>query len=99
MSSNAGFFKFRGAPPPRRVTLPPSSTLASFATSADRRSLGRGGQGSLRSPLAVLLVVAAPAILDACPICFQFEQGPVTAGMRGAVLVLMTVTAGVLTGF
>jgi len=40
-----------------------------------------------------------PAILDACPICFQFEQGPVTAGMRGAVLVLMGVTVGVLAGF
>ena len=64
MSSSAGFFKFRGAP-----------------------------------PLAVLLLLAAPAALEACPICFQFEQGPVTAGMRGAVLVLMAVTAGVLTGF
>jgi hypothetical protein len=47
----------------------------------------------------VSLIVLAPAALEACPICFQFEQGPVTAGMRGAVIVLMGVTAGVLTGF
>jgi hypothetical protein len=40
-----------------------------------------------------------PAQLWACPICFQFEQGPVTAGMRVAIVVLMGVTAGVLTGF
>ena len=56
-------------------------------------------RGSLRSPLAALLIFAVPAALDSCPICFQFEQGPVTAGMRWALLVLMTVTVGVLTGF
>ena len=49
--------------------------------------------------LSVALLLGTPAALEACPICFQFEQGPVTAGMRGAVFVLMGVTAGVLTGF
>jgi hypothetical protein len=49
--------------------------------------------------VTTLLTLLAPAALQACPICFQFEQGPVTAGMRGAVIVLMGVTAGVLAGF
>ena len=52
-------------------------------------------------PRALLLILftAIPAPLWACPICFQFEQGPVTAGMRVAIFVLMGVTASVLTGF
>ena len=35
----------------------------------------------------------------ACPICFQVEQGPVTDGVRMAVLVLIGVTVAVLAGF
>ena len=71
-------------------------------------------RSSFLVPRALLLILftAIPAPLWACPICFQFEQGPVTAGMRVAIFVLMgvtatalpagvtvTVTAGVLTGF
>ena len=37
--------------------------------------------------------------LLACPICFQVEEGPVTAGVRAAVVVLIGVTVGVLAGF
>jgi hypothetical protein len=47
----------------------------------------------------VLLWHAAGAGLLACPICFQMEQGPVTDGVRAAVLVLMAVTCTVLAGF
>jgi hypothetical protein len=42
---------------------------------------------------------AAGATALACPICFQVEQGPVTEGLRVAVLVLMGVTVAVLSGF
>ena len=85
---------FRLAPPPRRAKTLRGSRLRKRSL----RSLLRRGK-LLRSPLAAFLIFAVPAALDACPICFQFEQGPVTAGMRGAVFVLMGVTAGVLTGF
>jgi hypothetical protein len=37
--------------------------------------------------------------LFACPICFQVDAGPVTAGVRAALVVLIGVTVGVLTGF
>jgi hypothetical protein len=43
--------------------------------------------------------LAAGATTLACPICFQVEQGPVTDGIRIAVLVLMGVTVAVLSGF
>jgi hypothetical protein len=32
----------------------------------------------------------------ACPVCFQIEDGPVTSGIRAAVLVLVLITSGVL---
>ena len=41
----------------------------------------------------------AAAVALACPICFQFDQGPVTSGVRAAVLVLVGVTTIVLAGF
>jgi heme/copper-type cytochrome/quinol oxidase subunit 2 len=47
---------------------------------------------------AVAWMGATTAVL-ACPICFQVEEGPVTAGARAAVLVLIGVTLGVLAGF
>jgi hypothetical protein len=37
--------------------------------------------------------------LIACPICFQVEPGATTAGLEAGVLVLVAVTAGVLTCF
>jgi hypothetical protein len=46
-----------------------------------------------------LLVIGATAPLVACPICFQVAEGPVTAGVRAAVVVLIAVTAAVLAGF
>jgi hypothetical protein len=42
---------------------------------------------------------AAGASALACPICFRVEEGPVADGVRAAVLVLIGVTTGVLTGF
>ena len=53
-----------------------------------------------RLPLACLVTwIGATAPLLACPICFQVEEGPVTAGVRAAVVVLIGVTVGVLAGF
>ena len=37
--------------------------------------------------------------LLACPVCFRVEEGPVSDGIRAAVIVLMAVTGCVLTGF
>lgn len=47
--------------------------------------------------LAIWLFTGVPLL--ACPICFQAQEGPVTDGVRAAVLVLMGVTTGVLSGF
>ena len=47
--------------------------------------------------VAVWLAAGAPAL--ACPVCFRFEAGPVTDGLRAAVLVLVGVTVAVLSGF
>jgi len=49
--------------------------------------------------ISALLWSAATPLLRACPICFQIEQGPVSDGVRAAVVVLMAVTVVVLTGF
>ena len=42
---------------------------------------------------------AAGSIALACPVCFRIEEGPVSDGVRAAVVVLISVTVGVLTGF
>jgi hypothetical protein len=41
----------------------------------------------------------ADALLSACPVCFRIEDGPTSAGIRAAVIVLLAATAVVLTGF
>jgi heme/copper-type cytochrome/quinol oxidase subunit 2 len=54
----------------------------------------------IRTLAATITMIAAGASpLLACPVCFQVEQGPVTDGIRAAVLVLMGVTVVVLGGF
>jgi membrane protein YqaA with SNARE-associated domain len=53
-----------------------------------------------RVAAAVVVTLAASAApLLACPVCFQVEPGPVTNGVRAAVVVLMAVTTSVLGGF
>jgi len=52
-----------------------------------------------RIAATVAIITAGAAPLLACPVCFQVEQGPVTDGIRAAVLVLMGVTVVVLGGF
>jgi hypothetical protein len=48
----------------------------------------------------IVMSLAASAVpLLACPVCFGVEQGPVTSGVRAAVVVLMAVTTSVLGGF
>jgi len=50
--------------------------------------------------IAVALACSAGcATALACPICFQFDQGPVTAGVRAAIVVLISVTVAVLVAF
>lgn len=55
---------------------------------------------SARSIAVTLLIwFAGGAVLAACPVCFQIEDGPVSDGVRAAVVVLMGVTVSVLGGF
>jgi hypothetical protein len=50
--------------------------------------------------LATLLIWAAFGTTAwACPVCFRMEEGPVTDGVRAAIVVLLGVTTGVLGGF
>ena len=49
--------------------------------------------------LGLLMWASSCATAWACPVCFRMEEGPVTAGVRAAVVVLMTVTVAVLAGF
>lgn len=49
--------------------------------------------------LLFVVLVGLPADARACPVCFQVEAGPVTTGVQAAVLVLVGVTTGVLSGF
>lgn len=44
-------------------------------------------------------LLGAPVSVAACPVCFSVEEGPVTDGVRTAVLVLIGVTVMVLAGF
>jgi hypothetical protein len=53
----------------------------------------------MRPFLAVIVWASASATAWACPVCFRMEEGPVSAGVRAAILVLMTVTVSVLAGF
>jgi hypothetical protein len=46
-----------------------------------------------------LMWIGATTPLFACPICFQVDAGPVTAGVHAALVVLIGVTVAVLTGF
>lgn len=51
------------------------------------------------SLLTLALLLALPGLALACPICFQAEESAVTDGIRAAVVVLVGVTTGVLSGF
>lgn len=53
-----------------------------------------------RFPLLVLvLMLGAPAVAEACPICFRDPESPMTAGVMAGVGTLLSITAGVLGGF
>lgn len=47
--------------------------------------------------LATLLIMVAPSVAFACPICFQVEDAQTVNGIRAGVVVLMSVTIVVLT--
>ncbi len=51
----------------------------------------------IASSLFGLLLVASAPTLQACPICFQIQDGPTASSVRAAVFVLIGVTTGVLT--
>jgi heme/copper-type cytochrome/quinol oxidase subunit 2 len=55
-------------------------------------------RGVMALAVAALWSAAGSTAL-ACPVCFRIEEGPVASGVRAAVLVLIAVTVGVLTGF
>ena len=48
--------------------------------------------------LVLLLVLCAPALAEACPICFRDPESPMTAGVMAGVGTLLSITAGVLGG-
>ena len=52
-----------------------------------------------RAVATVLIWTALGASAWACPVCFRMEDGPVSEGVRVAVVVLMGVTTTVLAGF
>jgi hypothetical protein len=52
-----------------------------------------------RLGLTLAIWLAAGAAVGACPVCFRIEDGPVSDGVRAAVIVLMGVTTAVLGGF
>ena len=49
--------------------------------------------------LVLVLVLGAPAVAEACPICFRESDSPMTAGVIAGVGTLLSITAGVLGGF
>jgi hypothetical protein len=52
-----------------------------------------------RAVATVLVWTALGASAWACPVCFRMEDGPVSDGVRAAVVVLLGVTTTVLAGF
>lgn len=48
--------------------------------------------------LALVVIVAAPALAEACPICFRDSDSPMTAGVVAGVGTLLSITGGVLGG-
>ncbi len=55
-------------------------------------------RNAIASVAAVAWMAAGTTAL-ACPVCFRIEEGPVSDGVRAAVLVLVAVTVSVLAGF
>jgi hypothetical protein len=51
-----------------------------------------------RLALTALLVLCAPAMVEACPICFRDPDSPMTSGVIAGVGTLLSITAGVLGG-
>ena len=49
-----------------------------------------------RLPAIAVIWLVADAAVHACPVCFQFEDAATTAGVRAALLVLLSVTVAVL---
>jgi hypothetical protein len=48
--------------------------------------------------LVLALALLAPALAEACPICFRDPESPMTAGVMAGVGTLLSITAGVLGG-
>lgn len=57
-----------------------------------------GARCSVLVLLVPVLVLGAPAVVEACPICFRDPDSPMTAGVMAGVGTLLTITAGVLGG-
>jgi uncharacterized membrane protein len=52
-----------------------------------------------RIVVAAMIFTRVEAVLLACPVCFQIQDGPTASGVRAAVVVLIGVTTAVLSGF
>ncbi|HEX7778847.1 MAG TPA: hypothetical protein VF424_06405 [Vicinamibacterales bacterium] len=52
-----------------------------------------------RAVTTLVIWIALGASAWACPVCFRMDDGPVSDGVRAAVVVLMGVTTTVLAGF
>jgi hypothetical protein len=51
-----------------------------------------------RTAVASVLWLLMDAALEACPVCFQIENGRAAMGVRAGVVVLVAVTAAVVGG-
>lgn len=47
----------------------------------------------------ILLLLGAAATAAACPVCVGDKDSPMTAGMNDAILVMLGIVGGVLSGF
>ena len=53
----------------------------------------------MRTALITTLLVAAPNIALACPVCFGENDSPMAQAMNSGILLMLGVVAGMLTAF
>src|SRR5690606_10257348 len=84
-----------------RVADARQPTPAPLLLVARRPGLGRHRDGvprMTRASITLVLLLAAPVVAEACPICFRDPESPMTAGAIAGVATLLSITAGVLGG-
>ena len=53
----------------------------------------------LTQVVVTLLLLAAPRVAQACPVCFGENDSPLTSAMRVGVIFMLVIVAGVLAAF